>query len=173
VPEVKERAPTAALSGLLAEFDRIGGVVDFVIIDAEELSDLDVHRAAAVFGMETWAARVRAQGSLFQLAMSPDKAQSERISAGAFFGGPAGGGFAQGFESAFKEPPYGMSKPVSELYAAIVHELGLLDPGLEIMRWSTDWSNYFDAGHEWWGAHLWTLRHADGPLLWIGASSTD
>ena len=22
---------------------------------------------------------------------------------------------------------------------------------LEVYEWTTDWSNYFDAGHEWWG----------------------
>ena len=28
---------------------------------------------------------------------------------------------------------------------------------LEIFEWSTDWSNYFDDGHEWWGAACWSV----------------
>ena len=29
--------------------------------------------------------------------------------------------------------------------------------GLEVFEWSTDWSNYFEAGHEWWGAACWSV----------------
>lgn len=28
---------------------------------------------------------------------------------------------------------------------------------LEVYEWTTDWSNYFDAGHEWWGAACWSV----------------
>lgn len=28
---------------------------------------------------------------------------------------------------------------------------------LEVYEWSTDWSNYFDDGHEWWGAACWSI----------------
>ncbi len=28
---------------------------------------------------------------------------------------------------------------------------------LEIYEWSTDWSNYFEAGHEWWGTACWSV----------------
>ena len=28
---------------------------------------------------------------------------------------------------------------------------------LEIYEWTTDWSNYFDDGHEWWGAACWSV----------------
>ena len=29
--------------------------------------------------------------------------------------------------------------------------------GLEIYEWTTDWSDYFDDGHEWWGAACWSI----------------
>ena len=29
--------------------------------------------------------------------------------------------------------------------------------GLEVYEWTTDWSDYFDAGHEWWGALCFTV----------------
>ncbi len=28
---------------------------------------------------------------------------------------------------------------------------------LEIYEWTTDWSNYFDDGHEWWGTACWSV----------------
>lgn len=28
---------------------------------------------------------------------------------------------------------------------------------LEVFEWTTDWSNYFDDGHEWWGAACWSV----------------
>ncbi len=28
---------------------------------------------------------------------------------------------------------------------------------LEVYEWSTDWSSYFDDGHEWWGAGCWSV----------------
>ena len=28
---------------------------------------------------------------------------------------------------------------------------------LEVFEWTTDWSNYFDDGHEWWGANCWSV----------------
>ncbi len=29
--------------------------------------------------------------------------------------------------------------------------------GLEVYEWTTDWSDYFDDGHEWWGAACWSI----------------
>ena len=38
---------------------------------------------------------------------------------------------------------------------------GVLFPGdleeLEIYEWTTDWSDYFDDGHEWYGASCWSV----------------
>ncbi len=28
---------------------------------------------------------------------------------------------------------------------------------LEVFEWTTDWSNYFDDGHEWWGTACWSV----------------
>ncbi|WNO10071.1 hypothetical protein [Teredinibacter sp. KSP-S5-2] len=43
-----------------------------------------------------------------------------------------------------------------------------------IEEWPTNWSNYFDAGNEWWGSFLWSVL--DKKNKWvtvIGASTTD
>ncbi len=45
---------------------------------------------------------------------------------------------------------------------------------LEVYEWTTDWSDYFDAGHEWWGAACWSVydRHMNRYVV-IMASTTD
>ena len=45
---------------------------------------------------------------------------------------------------------------------------------LEVYEWTTDWSNYFDAGHEWWGAACWSAydKHLDRFAI-LFASATD
>lgn len=45
---------------------------------------------------------------------------------------------------------------------------------LEVYEWSTDWSNYFDVGHEWWGAACWSVcdKRMDRYAV-IMASATD
>lgn len=44
----------------------------------------------------------------------------------------------------------------------------------EIYKWSDDWSNYFDAGKEWWGTFYWTLLNKDTKqVIVIGASASD
>ncbi len=43
-----------------------------------------------------------------------------------------------------------------------------------VHRWSTEWTNYFDAGREWWGTFCWTIqRPADRVIVVLLASSTD
>lgn len=45
---------------------------------------------------------------------------------------------------------------------------------LEVYEWTTDWSNYFDDGHEWWGAACWSVYDkAMDRFVIIMASTTD
>lgn len=45
---------------------------------------------------------------------------------------------------------------------------------LHIYEWSTDWSTYFNAGHEWWGAYCYTILDPQkGSLTMLAASTTD
>ena len=45
---------------------------------------------------------------------------------------------------------------------------------LEIFEWTTDWSNYFEAGHEWWGAACWSVYDKNmSRYVVIMASATD
>lgn len=45
---------------------------------------------------------------------------------------------------------------------------------LEVYEWTTDWSNYFDDGHEWWGAACWSVydKSMDRYVVMM-ASTTD
>lgn len=45
---------------------------------------------------------------------------------------------------------------------------------LEVYEWTTDWSNYFDVGHEWWGAACWSVYDRSlNRYVVIMASTTD
>ena len=45
---------------------------------------------------------------------------------------------------------------------------------LEVYEWTTDWSNYFDDGHEWWGAACWSVYDKNmNRYVVIMASATD
>ncbi len=83
-----------------------------------------------------------------------------------------------GFVYAFSDTPYGLGLSSSEaqgLFDAICEGLfGNFKDDLEIQKWSNDWSSYFDAGHEWWGAFWWTIHNRTRKtVVVVSASSTD
>jgi len=46
--------------------------------------------------------------------------------------------------------------------------------GLEVYEWTTDWSDYFDDGHEWWGSACWSVYDKTmNRYIVILASTTD
>ena len=46
--------------------------------------------------------------------------------------------------------------------------------GLEVYEWTTDWSNYFEDGHEWWGTACWSIYDSRmNRYVVIMASTTD
>ena len=88
------------------------------------------------------------------------------------------GPITNGYADAFSDPPYPLRATIeraSAWFRAINDgTFGGLDQKLTVCRWSTDWSTYFDAGHEWWGSHCWTVQaHGSQLVTAIGASSTD
>lgn len=84
-----------------------------------------------------------------------------------------------GYKPAFFHPPYGLSGGTSGnrlLFESInARVFGNGDrTRLAIWSWSTNCSSFFDDGHEWWGAFLWTVgRSDDRRVVVIAASSTD
>lgn len=84
-----------------------------------------------------------------------------------------------GYKPAFFHPPHSLRGGVlgnSSLFDSInEHLLGDGDRGdHSIWSWSTDCSSFFDDGHEWWGAFLWTIELLEKPrIVVIAASATD
>jgi hypothetical protein len=76
-------------------------------------------------------------------------------------------------------PPLNKDKDEQEfnrLMAAVLESAVGAEIGSErvrIWQWPTDWSGYFDAGHEWWGSCCWTLWTQPDRVLGIVASTTD
>ena len=95
-----------------------------------------------------------------------------------------GYGFAN-YHHAFRYTPYGLVRygedaqkftrqEAEQLFADINHELfGDERNALTIYTWSTDWADYFNEGHVWWGSFLWTV-YSPQTRKFVGiAASTD
>jgi hypothetical protein len=90
-----------------------------------------------------------------------------------------------GYAYAFSDPPYTLydwrrSHRISEVEATeLFHEINRELPGgissdSIVFQWPDDWSNFFDAGKEWWGSFLWTVANPGSPRICaIAASTTD
>jgi hypothetical protein len=141
------------------------------------------------------ARRFRAEAERIE-ALDPERLHGDRVSAPEFFGsGDVGGtlvldveehysmfGDELDFTRAFCDPPYGLHgkfkrlarADLVELFEAVVEDV-LDNPGdsTEIWSWSTEWSDYFAPGREWWGSACWTLDSRDGPIIAVLASTTD
>lgn len=76
--------------------------------------------------------------------------------------------------NAFLEPPYGCNYGPEDFisFNAVLFPNG--PEKLLAYSWSTDWSDYFDDGHEWWGASCWSVYDPDlDRIAVITASATD
>ncbi len=84
-----------------------------------------------------------------------------------------------GLMTAFFHPPYGIrGSPQSKmlLFDRLIDALSGPSSydALAIYSWDTSCSNYFDDGHEWWGAFFWTVsRKSDMIFIVVVASATD
>jgi hypothetical protein len=144
-------------------------------------------------------ARNEKREKYFQIKVNPEKAQGERISLERFLGQAyeieqqktvsvwnknADGseiskiGSTKGYAEAFSHTPYNVQmklEDINTLFEDINNAaFGGLRQDLEVYEWSNDWSTYFDAGNEWWGSFLWTVKHpTQNVIVAIGASTTD
>lgn len=78
------------------------------------------------------------------------------------------------FRKAFLFPPHtnGYTDADFDMICASLFPNGT--DGLEVYEWTTDWSEYFDEGHEWWGALCLTVCDASlDRFAVIFASATD
>jgi hypothetical protein len=88
-------------------------------------------------------------------------------------------GHSTGFTDAFLNPPYSLKcgntiyeqgNYFNDFCQFLFTDLSKIS----IFKWSTDCSNYFDNGKEWWGTHFWTIYNPEKDWF-IGAlaSTTD
>ena len=83
------------------------------------------------------------------------------------------------FIYAFMEPPYSIhtGKTIKEQGEYLINFMKFVFTNLtkiEIMKWSTDCSPYFDAGKDWWGTFFWTVYNPEKDwYIGICGSSTD
>ncbi|HTL30583.1 MAG TPA: hypothetical protein VL282_15235 [Tepidisphaeraceae bacterium] len=157
---------------LLARYHAMGGVLDYVFLKAEEESSSElIHRKAALRGMAMIAGRESRAQFDDEIRWDGTKLVGEPIDVLAH-------PMPNGYRPAFFSPPYalrGSAIEQADLFAAINRYVFGSEPQrAEMFSWSTDWSNYFDAGHEWWGAFYRTIRPRDaGYIAVVGASSSD
>jgi hypothetical protein len=194
--------PSGELARLLTAYRANGGVLDFVFFEtAPGVSPSpEMHRTAALEamaaidrGLEQWAADHASEQTPFdwfyRVHWDETKLEGGPVFFETFWGTddvepkPIGERAwniptVDGYKTAFFHPPHGLrgyEPETSELFASINQfVLGDEPAKAQIFSWSTDWSNYFEAGHEWWGAFFWTVHPAGTTrLVAIGASATD
>jgi hypothetical protein len=191
---VRETIPSDPLASLLTRLEQNGVVVDYFLFAPDDAtSPVDAaHRSAATSGMSVIEARQitineerrRRFNHWRGLDPSDSSFYSQRpcyrvvfdiTKATAAEEHPES--FLKDYWRAFSDAPHGPSIAQPEL-AELFDEVNRLLFGnlsdWSIRRWSTDWSNYFEAGLEWWGAYFWTLVSSDRRrAVVVGASSTD
>jgi hypothetical protein len=198
---MQESSLETELTDLLAKFDACGGVLDFVFLDSGYPAPTEqLHHIAALDGiaaidrrLEKWAnshaTKEYPLEVFFRLEWNETKLKGHRVTLSEFWGSDDVEPKAitkdswaipnvDGYKTAFFLPPHVLSGTTDEMVQLFekINEfvLGNTPEQIDIISWSTDWSNYFDAGHEWWGAFFWTIRRADSDqVVVIGASTTD
>ena len=176
-----ESEPTGELARMLSLYRASGGVIDYTLfsLEPEEQASIDLHRQAAF-------SAVRPQSEL-----QAENASCSKITIAEFIGpdfDPETQCFreksaAENYVYAFTDPPYPLMIPgsVNRLPEADIlwffNDINkfLFDSfqvELVIYAWSADWSDYFDAGDEWWGSFLWTVYNPQQNCIVVVAAST-
>ncbi len=108
-----------------------------------------------------------------ELPRDPSRAVGKVISADKLFSSEKQEGKLN-YKEAFLNPPYGVNCN-EEDFARV--NAALFPNGteeLDVYEWSTDWSKYFDDGHEWWGTLCFTVYDKTlNRFAVIMASATD
>ena len=176
------------LAALLERFEAAGGTLDFLCLQWRDVGSLYAsHRAVALAGMAAIRDGWHRKGASLDVEWDQEKLNGGLVNLATFWGtdtpehqlfGFGMHDMPDGYKSAFFDPPYGLfgrasDREMIDLFNAINrHILGSEPDRAEIFSWSTDWSNYFDAGHEWWGAFYWTIRPSGSDRVFVVAGST-
>lgn len=158
VPE----APQDPFAALIAQYPDLA--VDYGLVQAEGGSDYAAHRRA----LKTAFARLNGGWS-----GDPDRAVGERVPAEGLFSSRYTPGRLN-YREAFLYPPHGNGYTGQDFVRVNATLFPKGTAGLEVYAWTTDWSDYFDDGHEWWGALCLTVYDkAMNRFAVLLASATD
>lgn len=163
----------------IKEYDRL--VIDYCLIESDvPYQGFPSHKDAVMFAI------LKLKEEYPWITTDIDKAKAEEITADILLQYPdkpwkenrfgttlyhtgfsAGGKIAYWY--AFLAPPHGTSSVVRN-GKTVRKEYGIEDfelvnhalfpkgsDGLHVYEWSTDWSDYFDEGHEWWGTACYSV----------------
>ncbi len=164
-----------AFDRLMAEYPDV--VCDYCIVTAGNRHAEACHlfpcsgAASHRLALHCAACELSADGK--EWSFDTSAARCRKLSSKALFA-PIGSDEWLNYRKAFLCPPHGNSYTDRdfERVNAVLFPGGT--EGLEIYRWTTDWSEYFEEGHEWWGALCLTVydKTLDRFVI-ILASATD
>lgn len=169
------RSDDGAFDRLIAEYPDV--VCDYCLIERGDPSagteGVFPHSGAASHRSALGAAARKLFANGAEWSYDLDRAKCKKLNSKALFA-PAASDEWLNYRRAFLCPPH--ENPYTDSDFERVN--AVLFPGgsdcLEVYRWTTDWSEYFDEGHEWWGALCLTVydRSLDRFVV-ILASATD
>ena len=126
-------------------------VLDYCIVTGDPLTyrGCESHRQALSLACRK---RLAKDGWYYDV----NKARGKRIDTAAVFTSvyPKDG---LNYRKAFLYPPHGNNYTGVDFVKVNAALFPNGTDELEVYEWSTDWSDYFDEGHEWWGAFCYTL----------------
>lgn len=171
--------------GLLeTKYDRV--CLDYVILKSDEKYEgADTHKKAVIMAFSILNKRF--ENYEFAVNLRPDEMIAEKVSISELLELPPDSYDTRNAKSernysipakipywyAFLEPPFGTPYQTSD-FVLFNESLFPNKEGVEVYRWNDDFSDYFDAGKEWWGTGLWTVYDENTKtMVVIGASLTD
>lgn len=181
---------------ILNKYDRL--VIDYCLMENDAPHDgISSHKEALLYAMRRlkescqWITvngepTVIEKISAEELLCSTEEPQKENTDGAVPYHGKCTDGGRIPYRYAFLEPPHGTGQVrrngslLRDRYGSEDFDTvnnALFPEGteeLEIHEWSTDWSSYFDAGHEWWGTLCYSIYDKKlNRYTVIMASSTD
>jgi hypothetical protein len=199
---MKHASLPAAYADALKAFHDASGVIQYYAFEPQGRSGLALHHDASIAAFAEL--RATFESPYFQFTCDPSKMIAQPMSVDTFvgvistsegvFNSPADflvararalsekrgitGELDPSYVRAFVDPPYGLlvtPEEAQRIYDVLnEHLFGGFRDDLDVLSWSNDWSNWFDAGLEWWGAFWWTIHNRTrGLIAVVTASATD
>ena len=146
-------------------------VLDYSIIkNNSSYKGIETHKEAVILSMEKWKKVLKAEYDL-DIIYNKEKMKAFKIDSKSFFKEDLNDNSYYYF---FKETPHGTSYNINDFNKINNMLFPYGKDNLQIYEWSTDWSNYFDEGLEWWGARCVSIYDNNlNRFIVIGASATD